>query len=127
MFLKKIRLELARDSDFPSGSAKHGYEFLAPLDDNRYIDAAEWKKARDKCRVHRFWGGAEEEIGHLIRKPDGAWAFHYDIHGDASDDETGHRFNEEVFESGEYVSIMEHDDVMRTFRVTRVSDAVGVV
>lgn len=126
MFLKKIRLELARDPDFPSGSAKHGYEFIAPLNSDRHIDATDWKKSRDKCRVRRFWGGEEEEIGHLIRKPGGAWAFHYDIHGDETDDETGHRFNEEVFESGEYVSIKEHDDVMRTFRVTRVSDAVGI-
>ncbi|MGI9406713.1 MAG: hypothetical protein ACR2O4_10115 [Hyphomicrobiaceae bacterium] len=126
MLLKKIHLELARDPDFPNGSRHHGYEFLAPLDKDRHIDPAGWKKVREKCRVHRFWGDAEKEIGHLIRKPGGSWAFHYDIHGDEDDDETGHRFDAEVFETGEYVSIMEHDDVMRTFRVTRVTDAVGV-
>ena len=30
--LKRIRLHLARSKDFPSGSAHHGYEFVAPLD-----------------------------------------------------------------------------------------------
>jgi hypothetical protein len=27
--LKRIRLNLARSKDFPAGSAKHGYEFVA--------------------------------------------------------------------------------------------------
>ena len=31
MSLSKIRLELARDPDFPEGSREHGYEFTAPL------------------------------------------------------------------------------------------------
>jgi hypothetical protein len=30
--LKRIRLHLARSKEFPSGSASHGYEFVAPLD-----------------------------------------------------------------------------------------------
>jgi hypothetical protein len=29
--LKRIRLHLARSRDFPSGSSRHGYEFVAPL------------------------------------------------------------------------------------------------
>ena len=32
--LKRIRLELARSKEFPVGSANHGYEFVAPLDNN---------------------------------------------------------------------------------------------
>jgi hypothetical protein len=32
MSLKLIRLELARTPDFPEGSRRHGYEFVAPLD-----------------------------------------------------------------------------------------------
>ena len=31
MTLRKIRLELARDHDFPDGSRHHGYELVAPL------------------------------------------------------------------------------------------------
>ena len=30
--LMTIRLELARDEDFPHGSSQRGYEFVAPLD-----------------------------------------------------------------------------------------------
>jgi hypothetical protein len=28
--LKRIRLELARSKEFPMGSTRHGYEFVAP-------------------------------------------------------------------------------------------------
>ena len=37
---KRIRLNLARSKEFPQGSTKHGYEFVAPLDGNSHIDAA---------------------------------------------------------------------------------------
>jgi len=122
MTLQRIRLELARDHDFPAGSNAHGYEFTAPLDEAGKIDNSEWKQARDKCRVRRFWGDEDDEIGHLVRKAGGSWAFHYDIHGDEDDDETGYRFGDHAFQLGEYVSILEHDDHLRTFRVVRVDD-----
>lgn len=122
MSIKKVRLELARDPDFPNGSREHGYEFTAPLDDQAHIDPDEWRLHRDLCRVKRFWNGEPAELGHLVRKPGGSWAFHYDIHGDEDDDESGYRFGAHAFAPGEYVSIREHDDVMRTFRVISVSD-----
>jgi hypothetical protein len=62
--LKLIRLELARSKEFPDGSATHGYEFVAPLDDEAHIDPALWHKHRDRCRVRRFWD-EEAEVGHL--------------------------------------------------------------
>jgi hypothetical protein len=65
---KRIRLEIARSKEFPSGSSRHGYEFVAPLDGNGHIDPSLWRQHRDNCRVRRFWGG-EEEIGHLLHKP----------------------------------------------------------
>jgi hypothetical protein len=120
MSLSKIRLELARDHDFPDGSREHGYEFTAPLSDDGKILQPEWKAARDRCRVRRFWGGDEDEIGHLVRKPGGSGAFHYDLLGDADDDEAGYRFGDHRFAPGEYVSIKEQDDVLRTFRVVFV-------
>ena len=123
MTIRKIRLELARDHDFPSGSARHGYEFSAPLDENGHINRSEWTNHRDQCRVLRFWQGEGDEVGHLTRKPGGSWAFHYDVHGDEDDDETGYRFGDHAFIAGEYVSIMEHDDVLRTFRVVSVQAA----
>lgn len=123
MTLKQIRLELARDHDYPQGSALCGYEFSAPLDSDGLMQADEWKTHRDQCRVTRFWEGSKPEIGHLVRKPGGAWAFHYDVFGDEDDDETGYRFDHERFTPGEYVSINEHDDKMRTFKVVSVKDA----
>jgi hypothetical protein len=73
---------------------------------------------RARPLVRRFCGGADDEIGHLVRKPGGSWAFHYDVFGDPDDDETGYCFGDHRFVPGEYVSIKEHDDVLRTFRVT---------
>lgn len=122
MPLSRIRLELARDHDFPSGSRDHGYEFSAPLDEDGHIDREEWKSCRDSCRVRRFWAGDADEVGHLVIKRGGQWAFHYDIHGDEDDDETGYRFGAHAFRPGEYVSIREHDDEMRTFRVVSVRE-----
>ncbi|MGZ8417707.1 MAG: hypothetical protein ACXWVQ_12150 [Methyloceanibacter sp.] len=120
MSLSKIRLELARDHDFPDGSREHGYEFTAPLGADGHIADAEWKTKRERCRVRRFWSGDPDEVGHLIRKPGGAWAFHYDLLGDPDDDESGYRFGNHTFKRGEYVSIKEHDDVLRTFKVVMV-------
>ncbi len=120
--LKKIRLELARDHDYPEGSRHCGYEFVAPINADDHIDPGEWKKQRDRCRVKRFWIETDDELGHLIRKPGGSWAFHYDVNGDPDDDETGYRFGLHTFRIGDYVSLKEHDDHVRTFRVVRVED-----
>lgn len=122
MTIMKIRLELARDHDFPSGSTQRGYEFTAPLDDSGHIDPEQWHDQRVHCRVVRFWQGEDDEVGHLVRKPGGSWAFHYDIHGDEDDDEAGYRFGNHAFVPGEYVSVKEHDDVLRTFRVITVQE-----
>lgn len=120
--LKKIRLELARDHDYPEGSQNYGYEFAAPLDDAGRIDVAEWHKLREHCRVRRFRPGEADDVGHLIRKPGGSWAFHYDIRSDEEDDESGYRFANHVFKTGEYVSIREEEH-LRTFKVVRVQEA----
>ncbi len=122
MTMKLVRLELARDHDFPNGSRDHGYEFVAPLDEEGHILPEEWHKVRDRCRVRRFWDGEPDEVGHLVRKPGGSWAFHYDLDGDVDDDEAGYRFQTHLFQPGEYVSIREQDDTLRTFRVVAVNE-----
>jgi hypothetical protein len=68
--LKRIRLNVARSKQFPEGSIRHGYEFVAPLDADGHIDAEMWRQYRDHCRVRRFWG-SEEQIGQLVHKPGG--------------------------------------------------------
>lgn len=114
---RRIRLELAREPEHPAGSRRHGYVFVAPLDESGRIDAKLWKQNRDDCRVVRFRPD-DEDIGHLVHRPGGSWAFHYDVDGD-EDDEVGFRFDDEKFVIGEYVSIRE-DETMHTFRVTSV-------
>lgn len=120
--MKRVRLELARDPDHPNGSRAHGYDFIAPIDDAGHIIADDWKQARERCRVRRFAAGEADEVGHLVRKPGGSWAFHYDIHSHTENDESGYRFADHAFKTGEYVSIREHDGELRTFKVMAVVD-----
>ena len=117
--LKKVRLNLARDAEHPNGSAHHGYEFVAPLDEEGHIDAAIWREQRAECRVRRFWQGETDEHGHLIHRPGGSWAFTYDIDGE-DDDEAGYRFGLHAFVPGEYVSIKDEDGELFTFQVVTV-------
>lgn len=122
MKLKKIRLDLARDKQFPTGSARHGYEIIAPLTAEGHFDLEVWRKTKEKCRIHRFWVGEEDEYGHLMHSR-GGWAFHYDLGaGETHDDDVGYRFGSHVFKPGEYVSIQEWDGEMRTYRVTTIQD-----
>jgi hypothetical protein len=124
--LKRIRLNLARSKAFPAGSARHGYEFVAPLDSSGHIDPALWHKQRDHCRVRRFWGDEEEEVGRLVHKPGGKeharWVFDYDETAE-EDDEAGYRFGSHAFRPGEYVSIRDEDGDMHTFQVVSVEPA----
>ena len=117
MALKQIRLELARTKDYPTGSAKHGYEFVAPLDAEGRLDLAEWQDVGQACIVHRFWGEEEDETGQLVHHGAG-WAFSYEPGED--DDEPIFRFDTHVFTQGEYISVTEHDGVTRPFRVAWV-------
>ncbi len=118
--LSRIHLELARTHDYPEGARDIGYDFVAPLDGRGHIDPASWHKVRDRCRVRRFRPGEDDDIGHLIRKPGGSWAFHYDIHSDEEDDESGYRFGDHTFKPGDYVSILE-DEELQTYRVVQVT------
>ena len=117
--LRRIRLNLARTKAFPDGSKRHGYEFVAPLAADGHIDAETWKETRNLCRVRRFWGDEAHDIGHLVRRPGGSWAFRYDIAGD-EDDEAGYRFGAHAFNVGEYVSIRDEDGDLHTFQVVTV-------
>ena len=123
--LKRIRLNLARSKQFPAGSARHGYEFVAPLDAAGHIDVELWRKHREHCGVKRFWGD-EEEVGRLVHKAGGSeharWVFDYDESAE-DDDEAGYRFGAHAFRTGEYVSIRDEDGEMHTFQVASVEPA----
>jgi hypothetical protein len=125
--LNRILLNLARSKDFPNGSPRHGYDFIAPLDGEGHIDLILWKKYRDYCRVRRFWAGEQDEVGRLVHKPGGAeharWVFDYNF-GEDDGDEAGYRFGVHAFLPGEYVSISGLDGKLHTFRVISVDPVV---
>ncbi len=120
MTIRVVRLELARDHDFPLGSDSRGYELHAPLTEDGHIDAEGWRKHRKNCKVRRFWVGEDDEIGHLRHTQGGTWTFHYDETEADLDDEPGFKFESRVFKVGEYVSVREHDGTLRTFKVVSV-------
>jgi hypothetical protein len=115
----QIRLELARTPEFPQGSPDHGYEFVAPLTRDARIDPRSWKEEKDRCKVIRFWGGEEHELG-LLRHVGKGWGFDYNAKDDA-DDEPFFQLDHHVLVPGAYVSITEHDGVQRPFRVVSVT------
>jgi hypothetical protein len=118
--LRRVRLELAREPGHPEGSQNIGYEFIAPVSDEGRILANVYAHLKDRCRVRRFNASEPDELGHLVRKRGGAWAFHYDIHGDPLHDDTGFRIDTHRFKPGEYVSIKEPAGDLKTYRVISV-------
>ncbi len=123
--VKRIRLQLARSKEFPTGSTRHGYELVAPLDTHGHIDQQLWQKHREHCGVRRFWAGQDDKIGRLVHKPGGSeharWVFDYDPKR-VDDDEAGYRFGAHKFAAGEYVTIRDQDEE-HTFRVVSVEPA----
>ena len=123
---KRIRLNLARSKEYPQGSSRHAYEFVAPLDGKGHIDPKLWQQHRDHCRVRRIWEGKPDEIGRLVHRPGGPehgrWVFDYDETAE-EDDEAGYRFAAHAFVPGEYVSIRDEDGEMHTFQVAIVQPA----
>lgn len=119
MALRSIRLELARTPDHPEGSARHGYEFVAPLDKHGHLDSEGWAEFKAACTVRRFWGDSDDQHGTLLHRRDGKWVFSY-APGD-DDDEPIFRLDRHAFLQGEYVSVTEHDGITRPFRIAAVT------
>ena len=122
MNLSRIRLELARTPDFPEGSSRHGYEFVAPLTSDSHIDPKTWKEVKDRCEVTRFWDGDEEQG--MLRHVGKGWRFDYDVTENA-DDEPFFKLDRHALTPGAYVSITEHDGVQRAFKVVSVTPVPG--
>ncbi len=121
MSLSKIRLELARDHDFPDGSRDRGYEFTAPLADDGRISESDWETNRARCRVRRFWSGeALMRSGILFANREGPGPFITTCLAIRTMTRRDTALRNHRFVPGEYVSIKEHDDVLRTFKVMMV-------
>lgn len=120
--LSRIRLELARTPEFPEGSAKHGYEFIAPLKADNRIDAQAWPRVKRHCGVFRFWGSDAPERG-MLRHVGKGWRFDYNRR-DVADDEPFFKLDRHTLAEGAYVSVTEHDGVQRPFRIVSVTPVV---
>jgi hypothetical protein len=116
---RQIRIELAREPGHPIGDASVAYVIVAPLDADDRIDSTLWREHREACRIARLRPDKQDDHGHLVHRPGGGWAFHYDTGANMSD-EVGFHFADERFVPGEYVSINEGGK-MHTYRVAAVS------
>jgi hypothetical protein len=121
--LKHIRLQLTRSREFPSGSPRHGYDLIAPLDEKGHIDRELWRKHEAECRVRRYWENEEDAVGRLVHKPGGAeharWMFDYRA-GGSENEEACYRFGAHRLVAGKYVSITDHGGDLHTFKVVTV-------
>lgn len=118
MPLCRVRLELAREPAHPAGSPRHGYDLVAPLDEEGRLDAALWAKKRQACTVHRFWEGEPPRDGHLTHLGD-HWRFHYPG-DDIEDDDPIYKLASHRIVPGEYISIDEDDGERHTFKIVSV-------
>jgi hypothetical protein len=118
MKLSRIRLELARTKEHPNGLPTHGYDFVAPIDAKGHLDATAWKNSKAACKVRHFAPGKPDEHGLLLHVGKG-WHFDYDQDG-YEDDEPLFKLDRHEIREGEYLSITEHDGVLRTFKIVSV-------
>ena len=123
--LRKVTLNAARSKEFPEGSIRHGYDFIAPLREDGRIDLEAWKQHRGECFAHRFWGDEPSMRGLLVRHAGGlggsTWSFEWKGESKDEQEEEGFRFGDHAFQVGEYVSVREEDGGLLTFRVVGVS------
>lgn len=117
MALMRLRLELAREPGHPSGSARHGFEIVAPLTEEGLLDVDEWREQKSHCIVRRFWEGEPDRHGTLTHNGS-RWRFHY-AETPEEDDEDVFRLGVHKLLPGEYISVTEDDGEEHTFRVAR--------
>ncbi len=124
--LKRITLNLARTPEYPEGSIRHGYDIIAPVNSEGYLDINEFNEKKDHCRVRRFWGDEAPRYGRLERRAGGVggatWEIDYDDRSD-DDDEAGYRLGDHKFALDEYISIRDDEGELNTFQVVRIQDA----
>ena len=122
--LRKVTLNAARSKQFPDGSIRHGYDFVAPLTAEGHIDLEGWKAHRGECFAHRFWGDEPEQRGLLVHRAGGrggsTWRFELGKGAALDEEDDGFRFADHAFKADEYVSIRDEDGELVTFRVVSV-------
>ena len=111
-----IRLELARNRDFPEGSQQHGYLLHAPLDRNGRVDLTAFEAERSRAVVEEFWGDRDPKHGRLLHRNRNLWCFSFN----ATDEEPIFHFGDHCFVPGEYLTVRDLSGADLTFRVGSV-------
>lgn len=114
--LRNVHLMLARCTDYPDGSTRHGYNMQLPLDDTGRLDLAAWGSERPVALFRKFWGDEDDRWGELRHDGSGWWL----VHAEDETRETLLKADQHRFAPGEYVSIGQGDSVVRTFRIYAV-------
>lgn len=104
---RRIWLEPAPEKSDSERSGSVGYVLVAPLAEDGSIDVDLWHQFHEFCGVIRFRPQESDDVGHLVRKSGGTWAFRYDVTG-KPDDEPAYYIGSERFVTGDYTPI--HDD-----------------
>jgi hypothetical protein len=120
--LNRIRLELARTAEFPTGSTWHGYEFIAPLSGDGHVDGQVWARMKELCHVTRFWGDDTEERGQLVHTARG-WCFKYSG-AENGGVESFFKLDRHRFTPGGCVTITERDGRQYPFRIVAITPAM---
>jgi hypothetical protein len=120
---KSIRLELARTSEFPEGSASRVYLLRLPLQEDGLIDGDALRTAPARATVRRFWPNEPDMAGYVIRTPRG-WAFSYEPGED--DDEAVFHLETHPIGLGNYLTLTEPDGRKLPFRVASLENVASV-
>lgn len=116
-----VRLELARQLEYPQGDTEHGYELVVPLTRNGRLDVSSWEAHPRACHVRRFRRGEADVVGHLERERQGRWHFKYK--NQQLDEGPSFRFENEQFSLGQYISVRASDGNIYEFAISAVHPA----
>lgn len=118
MTLYRVHMSLARNDEFPEGSAAHGYDFVVPLDGDMKLDPEAWKSHSKDCVVRYFSEGEDDQRG-LLRHIGRGWVIDYDA-ATPEGDEPFFKLDRHQIQTGEYLSVKEDDGETRTYRIVSV-------
>jgi len=116
MVWSTIRMELARNPEFPEGSQHHGYILHAPLDREGRLDLPTYQSGRTRAVVEEFWGDKDPKRGRLVHRNRNLWCFSFG----ENDEEPVFHFGDHTFLPGEYLTVRDLSGSDLTFRVTSV-------
>ena len=116
--MKTVRIELARNPDKPDGDVQDSYELHAFLNPEGRAEISE--ENEQLMTFSRSRPGAPTAHGQIVRQQNGNWAFSYEAGED--DDEVIVGFESHQFQTGEYLTVVQNDDVEHVYRVVSVND-----